>query len=222
MTIPSTSETSGTTSLNLLDRIRVREPEGWRQFVKLYTPLVYYWCRKAGLPAVDAAAVSHEVFRSVLSHVAEHRHSSPGDTLRGWLFAVTRSKLADHFRKAKATSEASRSGDASKSSESSRAGESSRSGDSVRRQFQMQADAAISDEHKEPRSPAVADLVRRALQLLQSDFEPGTWKAFWRVTVDGQAPAEVAAELKISTNAVYQAKSRVLSRLRDELGDRLG
>jgi RNA polymerase sigma-70 factor (ECF subfamily) len=42
---------------------------------------------------------------------------------------------------------------------------------------------------------------------------------FWRVTVDGEATAEVARDLSVSPSAVRLAKSRILRRLREELGD---
>ena len=53
----------------------------------------------------------------------------------------------------------------------------------------------------------------------RAEFEERTWQAFWRVTVEGQDTAEVAAQLGISANGVRQAKSRVLRRLREELGE---
>ncbi len=43
--------------------------------------------------------------------------------------------------------------------------------------------------------------------------------AFWRVAVEDLSPSEVAAEMGISANAVRQAKSRVLRRLKEEMGD---
>ena len=45
-----------------------------------------------------------------------------------------------------------------------------------------------------------------------------TWQAFQRYVVDGQPPAQVALELGVSLNSVLLAKSRVLKRLRAELG----
>jgi RNA polymerase sigma-70 factor (ECF subfamily) len=60
-------------------------------------------------------------------------------------------------------------------------------------------------------------LVRRALELMQAEFEPTTWKACWEMTACGRAAAEVAAELGITVAAAYAAKSRVLRRLRREL-----
>ena len=64
-------------------------------------------------------------------------------------------------------------------------------------------------------------LSRRALDLVRAEFENRTWEAFWRTAIDGQRPAHVADDLGMSLNAVYKAKSRVLRRLRRELGDLL-
>ena len=51
-------------------------------------------------------------------------------------------------------------------------------------------------------------MLRRALDLVRDDFEPRTWDAFWRVTIDEQSPADVAADLGVSANVVYLARSR--------------
>ena len=59
-------------------------------------------------------------------------------------------------------------------------------------------------------------LLRRALKLLQSEVEPRTFQAFWRVVVEGNSPADVAADLGLTTNAVYLLKARLLRRLREE------
>ena len=63
--------------------------------------------------------------------------------------------------------------------------------------------------------------VHRAVQLIRTDFHDDTWLSFWRGVVDGQPPAFVAQDLGISRNAVYLAKARVLSRLREEVEDLL-
>lgn len=60
-------------------------------------------------------------------------------------------------------------------------------------------------------------LVARALQLMQRDFQPNTWKAFWECTVNGRPAAEVAAELGMTRGALHVARSRILHRLREEL-----
>jgi RNA polymerase sigma-70 factor (ECF subfamily) len=62
-------------------------------------------------------------------------------------------------------------------------------------------------------------LTSRALAQVQTEFEASTWQAFWRSVVDGIATDEVARELQTSAAAVRQARSRILRRLRQQLGD---
>jgi RNA polymerase sigma-70 factor, ECF subfamily len=62
-------------------------------------------------------------------------------------------------------------------------------------------------------------LFHRALDMIRAEFEPRTWQAFWQTTIDDRAPKDVAADLGMSPGAVRVAKSRVLHRLREELGD---
>jgi RNA polymerase sigma-70 factor, ECF subfamily len=51
------------------------------------------------------------------------------------------------------------------------------------------------------------------------EFENRTWDAFWRTVIEGQSPADVAADLEMSIPAVYKAKSRVLGRFRQVLAE---
>jgi RNA polymerase sigma-70 factor (ECF subfamily) len=57
------------------------------------------------------------------------------------------------------------------------------------------------------------------LALIEADFQPVTWRAFWLVVIEGKEPDAVACELNISVESVYTAKSRVLRRLREQAGD---
>ena len=52
------------------------------------------------------------------------------------------------------------------------------------------------------------------LEQIKNEFRSGTWQAFQRLVLDQASPDDVAAELNISVNAVFIAKSRVLKRLR--------
>jgi RNA polymerase sigma-70 factor (ECF subfamily) len=62
-------------------------------------------------------------------------------------------------------------------------------------------------------------LSRQVLETIRAEFEVRTWDAFWRVSVGGQSPASVAADLGISVAAVYKAKSRILGRFRQALAE---
>lgn len=59
-------------------------------------------------------------------------------------------------------------------------------------------------------------VAKQLMAQVEPDFAPQTWTAFKRVTIDGRRADSVAAELGVSLNAVFIAKSRVLRRLRQE------
>jgi RNA polymerase sigma-70 factor (ECF subfamily) len=78
------------------------------------------------------------------------------------------------------------------------------------------ADSSADEEASERRI-----LLRSALEQLRGDFTTSTWEAAMRTAVDGQAAADVAADLGLTTAAVSVARSRVLGRLRKELANLL-
>jgi DNA-directed RNA polymerase specialized sigma24 family protein len=57
-------------------------------------------------------------------------------------------------------------------------------------------------------------VLERILELIEPEFRPDTWRAFRLQVIDGQSAETVAAELRMSVNAVLIAKSRALSHLR--------
>jgi RNA polymerase sigma-70 factor, ECF subfamily len=67
--------------------------------VSLYTPLVYYLCRQAGLGEADTEDVGQEVFLAVARKLVDFRRERPGDSFRGWLRTITTHKIRDHWRK---------------------------------------------------------------------------------------------------------------------------
>ena len=57
------------------------------------------------------------------------------------------------------------------------------------------------------------------LELVCAEFEDRTWQMFWLTVVDDRVPADVATIFDVTPVAVRKAKSRVLHRLRQEIGD---
>jgi RNA polymerase sigma-70 factor (ECF subfamily) len=191
------SQPSSATSRSLLARVQADEPQAWDRLVALYAPLVLHWCRRKGLQDQDAADVFQEVFQAVVSHVAGFRRDRPGGTFRGWLHTITQNKLRDHFRR--------------------RGGEVQGAGGSSARDRLAQLP---EPQHTEEGDEAVEGaLFARALDLIRAEFEERTWAAFWGTAVEGRATKDVAADLAMTPGAVRVAKSRVLHRLRAELGD---
>lgn len=185
------------TSLSLLERVRCDDAEAWGRFVRLYSPLVYGWARKAGLQSEDAADVAQDVFLAVSLHLGGFSKSAPGATFRGWLWTIARNQIRLFYRRRKLRPQGLPAQDC--------------------------APAAVSppswlDDEAAPASPGdESHLVRRALELIQGDFQERTWRAFWLVAVEGRSAAEAGEELQMTPVAVRQAKYRVLSRLQAEL-----
>ena len=197
------SDGSSSISLSLLERVKAQNVHAWQRLVNLYGPLIYLWCRRAGVTAEDAADVFQEVVGAVATHVSEFRRDRPGDTFRGWLWVITRNKLHDHFR--------SRQGR-----------EQARGGSDAHRRLAEIPDEPCQDSDSAIRVNDDALLLHHALELIRPEIEQRTWEAFWRLTVDQQSGREVADDLRMSLRAVYQAKYRVLQRLRQEMGDLFG
>ncbi len=186
-----------TTSVSLIAGLRERDPVAWERMVKLYSPLVYSWCRRSGMSSEDASDTLQEILRAAWAGINGFRRDRPEDTFRGWLRIVARNKIRDAFRK---------KGD-----------QLDAAGGTVAH-MQMQAVPELEETPDEV-STETAELFRRAMELVEIEFEEATRKAFWLTAVDGKSPAEVAAQLGLTPGAVRQAKYKVLRRLRQALGD---
>ncbi len=70
------------------------------------------------------------------------------------------------------------------------------------------------DEHAE-----IGQLYHRAVEQVRGEFEERTWQAFWLTTIEGRLPGTLVDVLGMTPAAIRQAKSRVLRRLKQELGE---
>ncbi len=188
------SEGAGATSSSLLAGVRQGDGEAWGRLARLYAPLVFGWCRRAGLRDADADDVLQEVFLTVAARIADFHHDSPGATFRGWLWTITRNKIGDLLRR--------------------RAKEVAAVGGTTAHERLLNAPDALPEE-----APPAGGLYQRALDLVRGETTETTWLAFWHVVMERRSPADVARELGLSRNAVYIARSRVLQRLRLALGE---
>ena len=190
----------GEPSSSLLVLARQGDARAWDRLVQLTSPLVHRWCRRAGVQEADILDVGQEVYWAVVSRLAAFRRDRQGDSFRGWLRTITKHKVRDHWRRRKVRPPAAGDDGPPPWDEWPAGGE----GDAA---------AELAEERRL--------LCQRAVGLIQVEFEEKTWQAFWRVEIDEQAPAEAAAALGVSVNAVYLARSRVRKRLREEFADLL-
>jgi RNA polymerase sigma-70 factor (ECF subfamily) len=188
------------TSASLLVRIRDgRDQQAWQQFVQLYAPVVYGFARKRGLQDADAADVMQDVLRSVARAAAQLDYDPSRGSFRGWLYTVARNKIINFL-------------------ESSRhnAGRGI-GGTDAHQRLESVADTewAFAESWDEEYERNLAAL---AMQRVQGEVQPATWQAFWQTAVEGKHAREAGAALGMSAGAVYVARSRVLARLKEEVG----
>jgi RNA polymerase sigma-70 factor (ECF subfamily) len=181
------------TSTSLLQRLRRPDQEqAWARFVDLYTPLLLAWARKAGLSPDDAADHVQEVFAHLVRKLPEFQYDPQKGSFRGWLRMILVNKLRDRMRRQQPVV-----------------------GQADGAALAGLIDAASSEPLTEQEHNQY--LVRRALELMRTEFEATTWQACWEFVANDRPAAEVASQLGITENAVYIAKLRVLRRLRQEL-----
>jgi RNA polymerase sigma-70 factor (ECF subfamily) len=182
------------TPFSLLEKLRRPSSdaqEAWRRFVQLYTPLFFTWTRRLGASAEDAADLVQDVFGVLAREMPSFRYR-PDLRFRGWLWTLFRNKWVDHLRhKHAAPPQANAAA--------------------------LETVTVANNVEEMTEEEYRTCLVGRALRIMQAEFADADWKACWQNVVEGRPAAEVAAELGLTVNQVYLAKSRILHRLRMEL-----
>lgn len=181
----------------MLDGIRRNEPDQWDRFVLLFGPIVYEWCRRSNIAEHDAADIVQEVFKVVAEKISGFRRDRPGDSFHGWLHGITRFKCLDYFRQ--------------HANQTIAAG-----GSTANQRIQQTAATEFTEFDETSLSADRFSLFQRALELIKTEFESHTWQAFWRMTVDDANATDIARELGMTRGAIYNAKYKVLRRLRTE------
>jgi RNA polymerase sigma-70 factor (ECF subfamily) len=164
--------------------------------------MVESWCRAWGVQGSDADDLKQEVFQAVSGALASFRRDRAGDSFRGWLRVIAHRKFLDQCRRKQRQPDAV-------------------GGSAAQRQLLAvpgPADSAVGEESPEE----VKRLHHRALEIVRGAFEVKTWQAFWQCGVEGKSPVDVGREMGMTPAAVRKAKSRVLQRLKPELGELLG
>ncbi len=176
---------------SLLERLRrPGDEEAWDRFIELISPLLFAWTRRMWLSQQDAADLVQDVLTILVQELPTFnldRQKSFG----GWLKTVTWNKWYERHRRRPT-------------------------------EFLDHCDPRLRDLPERQVSETFWEieyrthLAARAIEFMQAEFQPDTWRACWEYVVSGRSATEVAEELGMTLGAVYAAKSRVLKRLRVE------
>lgn len=186
------------TKPSLLIRLRDnRDVAAWSQFVDIYGPLVYEFLRKRDLQDSDAADLTQEVLASVASAIKTFDCSPDRGSFRGWLLTIVKNELCGFQRK--------------------RNRRTIGTGDTQMGEFLREQPDPHSDDASTWEGEYQKRLFQYVAEVVRDKFQPSTWQAFWETSVEGHPINEVADRLGLTRSAVYMARRRVISQIRERV-----
>jgi RNA polymerase sigma-70 factor (ECF subfamily) len=185
------------TRLSLIDGLKSSDRDAWDRLIQLYKPLLRHWTQKFGMGQQDFKDVEQEVYRVVVAKIATFQLGERLGSFRAWLRGIVRNICLERSRAANENGRAVGGTDAT---------------------AMMRELPDHSTDEDDP-TELVAELLRRTISLVRSEFSDRDWQVFERLTFEDKSAGEVAAELELSVANVRKIKSRIYRRLREELGE---
>lgn len=188
---------SDDTSLSLLARVR-RSPQdsAWRELCELYEPLLRRWLLRYDLQGEEMDDLVQDVLVVLTQELDGFEHNTRTGAFRNWLRTILVHRLKAYWRKRNRQPVT-----VGGSQFAERIRELEDAGSGLSQQWDREHDRHV---------------VHRLLSRIEPRFDVTTFEAFRRVVLKQGAPQKVAADLGLTLNAVYIAKSRVLRELRRE------
>jgi len=183
------------TTTTVLDRLRdAGDHSAWTGFVERYRGPIASFSRKTGLSQEDADDVAQETMMAFLESYRRGGYQRGRGQLSQFLFGIARHKIQHARRKTGAAA----------------------------RQFSYEADASEAmanvpgaDELQQAWDREWREsILMQCLARVREEVAPQTYEAFRLVAVEAREPARVAEQLGMTRNAVFIAKHRVATRLR--------
>lgn len=182
--------------------IRLRDlgdQQAWEDFVKLYAPMLFDWCRRHGLQESDAAEATQVVLFKLVSAMREFSYDQSRGRFRGWLRTIASNVVTDLHRAQKKPGRGT--------------------GDSrvLEQLAQVGTPAAIDDLVTQLEQAHRQELLLIAEMRVKLRVKPQTWHAYQMAIAGDKNPASIAKELNLKISEIYVAKSRVIKMLRKEI-----
>jgi len=187
-------ETAGTTRLSFLGRLRDRSTQlGWEEFDERYRELLYRYARRRGATHAEAEDVVQDVQLYVFKAIDRFNYDSSRGRFRGYLRTAVVHALAR--------------------------------GASEQARREAILDPQVIAQVSDAEGPTDAEWdrewqlhrLRWALRSIAKEFEPLTLQAFRLHVLGDWSADDTGKHLGLSRASVYQAKSRVLRRLKDRI-----
>jgi RNA polymerase sigma-70 factor (ECF subfamily) len=182
----------------LLVRLENHQDErAWAEFMQVYEPIVLRLAQARGFQPADAADIAQEVFGNVAAAIQRWNNKPDRGPFRAWLFTIARNLMINALAKRRRLPVG--------------AGDSQ-----VERVLENEPAPSVEDTELFDQEYE-RELFHWAAQQVQGEFRDRSWQAFWRTAVMGEKVADVANELKMTVGAIYIARSRVMTRLKQRI-----
>lgn len=164
----------------------------WHEFHKRYGVPLYRYARRNGVTHNDAEDIVQELEMSFFRAVDGFRYDRRRGRFRGYLLTSV-ARIIRKFRARGLTREA------------------------MVDPVDLTEFVVAGGDDATQRDDARLSRLRETMTSVQHEFHPTTLEAFRRYAIAGESAAETARLLGMDVSSVYQAKSRVLKRLREQL-----
>jgi RNA polymerase sigma-70 factor, ECF subfamily len=183
------------TSHTLLAGLRSGDATAMARFASLYGPHVRSWTFHFRLDDVSRDDVIQDVLLAAIQNITIFRKDHPSQRLRKWLWAITRNRMLDEYRRRKRSREEITSPD----------------------RMSMFAES-LSQQDDPPEMPeAEQELIRRATQMVQKSCSTKTWAIFLATLQPDADNDQIAAEFGISKTYIRVVQTRISKKLREFL-----
>jgi RNA polymerase sigma-70 factor (ECF subfamily) len=189
------------TRATLLMRIRnLGDADAWRQFLEIYQPVIQGYLRRRGLREADAADVAQETLSAVAKNIERFKYDPLKGHFRGWLLTIARRQLAQFVERAAKPAAVAGTGQTATHE-------------------MLDSLPADDDDARQWERDCEQQALQWAMNQIEREFQPQTWRAFYATAVEDAPPQRVAEELGVTVSAVYTARSRVTARLRQVIDE---
>lgn len=180
------------TRSSLLERVRdLNDEEGWDEFTRLYRPMLMGYARRRGLSEDEAEEIAQDCLEVIVGRIRDFRRRK---SFRGWLRRTAENKIRHHLQRK-----------------------------SRYRRDDFRGAAAPHVDPDRPEQIWERQWNRTHLLYciagLKSDFAPHTLQAFDLYVLREWPVEKISAQLGMTANQIYVAKSRVLRRIRERYAE---
>jgi len=168
----------------------------WSAFVQRYRPVLVAFGKRLGLSHDTAMDAAQEALMAFLDSYLAGNYTRDKGRLRSWLFGIAKNSVRRQWRKAP------------------REQQVAQDDESTAFVNKIADDHSMSDAWEEEWRQAV---LNSCLAELRKTCEPHTMRAFELYVLNDWPADKVASEVGISRDAVFQAKRRLMKKMREML-----